>query len=88
MKLHLHVKTCYFDQIRDGTKKYEYRLVKPFWLKRLFKDYEGIVVYNAYKPGAENRLDFKWNGVGIISGFKHPHFGTKRVNVYAIPLEP
>jgi len=26
----LHLKTCYFSQIKDGTKAFEYRIVQPY----------------------------------------------------------
>ena len=33
--LHLPLKRCYFEQIRDGSKPEEYRLCTPFWHRRL-----------------------------------------------------
>lgn len=87
MKLHLHVKTCYFEQIKAGTKTEEYRLVTPYWQKRLIRtEYDSIVIYNAYKPGEENRIVKPWRG-WIARKITHPHFGENPVTVFAIRLE-
>jgi len=37
--LHLTLKKKWFDMILSGEKKEEYREIKDFWLKRLFKEY-------------------------------------------------
>lgn len=87
MKLHLHVKSCYFEEIKAGVKKHEYRLANEYWRKRLLgRSYDAVVIYNAYKPGPENRLEFPWNGVGLIANFTHPHFGAESVTVYSVPV--
>ncbi len=86
MKLHLHVKTEYFDAVKRGEKTHEYRLSNAFWDKRLGgRTYDGIVYYNAYKPGAENRIEMPWNGC-FIEQITHPHFGPEPVVVYAIRM--
>ena len=92
-KLHLHVKTEYFDQIRSGEKTEEYRLHNAYWVKRLVEFPEGkarpfaaVVIYNAYKGGAENRIEFPWRG-WRLTGRTHPHFGPDEVTVFAIKLE-
>lgn len=87
MKLHLHVKTEYFDAVKRGEKKFEYRLGNDYWTKRLeMRDYEGIVYYNAYKPGTDNRIEIPWRGVEPQT-ITHKHFGPDPVFVYAIRLE-
>lgn len=93
MKLHLHVKTEYFNRIRDGSKVEEYRLHTAYWVKRLVeissgakRAFDGIVIYNAYKPGPENRMEFPWRGWNL-KGITHPHFGPDEVTVFAIKLE-
>lgn len=92
-KLHLHVKTEYFDQIKSGAKTEEYRLHNAYWVKRLVEFPEGkarpfdaVVIYNAYKPGAENRIEFPWRG-WRLTGRTHPHFGPDEVTVFAIKLD-
>lgn len=92
MKLHLHVKSEYFDQIKSGEKKEEYRLHKAYWINKLVdlpsgyaRDFDSVVIYNAYKPGAKNRLEFPWRG-WTLKGRTHPHFGPDEVTVFAIKL--
>lgn len=94
MKLHLHVKTEYFNQIKAGTKTEEYRLINDYWAKRLgpqpnggLRDYDSVVIYNAYKGGVENRMEFPWRG-WASKRIIHPHFGPEEVSVYAITLKP
>ena len=92
-KLHLHVKSIYFAQIKAGTKTNEYRSRNPYWTKRLAhehgqpKDFSAVVIHNAYKPGKSNRLEFPWNGWHTET-ITHPHFGELPVNVFAIHLIP
>ena len=92
MKLHLHVKSEYFAQIKAGTKTEEYREHNAFWVRKLVdmplgikREFSGIVICNAYKPGAENRIEFPWCGWSI-KGITHPHFGPDEVTVFAIKL--
>ena len=88
MKLHLHVKTEYFLAIKAGTKITENRLVNDYWKKRLVgRDYDGVVIYNAYKPGEENRIEFPWRRWSTRT-ITHKHFGTAPVDVFAIHLAP
>ena len=92
MKLHLHVKSVYFHQIASGAKTEEYRLHTGYWVKRLVifpegkkREFDGIVIYNAYKPGKGNRLEFPWRS-WRLTGLTHPHFGPDEVTVFAIQL--
>jgi len=94
MKLHLHVRSEYFAQIKAGTKREEYRLHNAYWVRRLVempagtaREFAGIVIYNAYRPGADNRIEFPWRG-WRITGLTHPHFGPDEVTVFAIQLTP
>lgn len=92
-KLHLHVKSEYFEQIKRGEKREEYRLHCKYWIKRLVempsgapRKFSAVVIYNAYKPGEENRIEFPWRGT-TLKGIKHHHFGCDEVTVFAIKLE-
>ena len=86
MKLHLHVKTEYFEAVKRGEKTFEFRLANDYWTKRLVgKSYDGIVYYNAYKPGVENRMEFPWRGCHSVR-LKHKHFGDQMVECFAIGL--
>jgi len=51
--LYLNLKKKYFDQILQGTKKYEYREVKEFFIKRLQgKNYDFVKFSNGYSKNA------------------------------------
>ncbi len=87
MKLHLHVKSIYFHQILRGEKDHEFRLDNAHWQKALVgREYDGIVIYNAYKPGASNRMEFPYTG-WHREVLTHKHFGPEPVNVFAIRLK-
>ena len=53
--LHLTLKKEWFDKILEGTKKTEYRDIKPYWTTRLFD--------NVGKPRKFNEIFFR-NGYG------------------------
>jgi hypothetical protein len=85
--LRLNLKGCYFDAIKAGTKKHEYRLADK-WEKRLDgKTYDEIHLLRGYpKRGDESRiLRRAWNGY-TIEMIQHPHFGDKSVRVLAIDV--
>ena len=84
----LHVEGRYFDQIRSGEKREEYRLVTPYWTKRLVgRHYDNVVIVWGYarNDDADKRLVFPWRGYEqrVIV---HPHFGDKPVSAFVIPL--
>jgi len=84
--LHLSLKGEYFDAIRAGTKTEEYRLVTPYWSKRLQgRGYERIELARGYPPLSDQsrRLICPWRGY-TIKTITHPHFGPEPVRVYAI----
>jgi hypothetical protein len=85
--LRLHLKGCYFDAIRDGTKTHEYRLAEK-WEKRLAgKTYNELHLLRGYpKRGDESRLLRRaWRGYKI-AWLTHPHFGSGNVRVLAIDV--
>jgi len=62
--LHLTLKKIYFDMIYSGFKPEEYRAVKQYWVRRLFKHYE---VFEALKGSCiecKHRKDFEPHEVG------------------------
>lgn len=84
--LTLPLKGIYFDQIRSGEKREEFRLVTPFWTRRLEgRSFERIVLTRGYpqKRDSERRLTRPWRGCRKII-ITHPHFGPDPVEVYAI----
>lgn len=88
--LHLHVKGKYFDDIKSGTKTEEYRQFAT-WVKKLLNpdlsptQYDGIVLYRGYpkRDDPERTLERPWRGYEIKK-VKHPEFGPRAVNVFAI----
>jgi len=71
--LHLNLHKKWFDEILAGTKKIEYREIKPYWTKRLFnsdgtsKKFYIILFRNGYsKDCRKMKVEFK----GIRKGKK------------------
>lgn len=88
--LHLPVKAEYFRQMRDGVKRYEYRLQTDYWRKRLVgRDYDEIHIKLGYPPaGSPDRiLIYPWRGF-TEDVIEHPHFGPGRHAVFAIRVQP
>ncbi|MEP9376152.1 ASCH domain-containing protein [Aquabacter sp. CN5-332] len=78
----------YFDQIAAGTKTEEYRLVTPFWIRRLEgRTYDRIVLTRGYPKAddASRRIERPWRGF-TYKTITHPHFGPKPVEVFAIDV--
>lgn len=86
--LTLPLKGEYFDQIRDGSKTEEYRLVTPYWEKRLIgREYDRIVLTKGYprRDDASRRLTRAWRGFRQTT-ITHPHFGPDPVRVFAVDV--
>ncbi len=84
--LTLSLKREYFEAIKDGSKVEEFRMVTPFWRKRLEgKDFDRIVLTLGYPKAsdADRHLIRPWLGF-TIKTITHPHFGPNPVEVYAI----
>ncbi|CAK0760076.1 ASCH domain-containing protein [Gammaproteobacteria bacterium] len=84
----LHLKKEYFEQIAEGEKLEEYRLVTPYWIKRLEgRKYERVVLLRGYpKAGDESgRIVRRWRGYQRKT-IRHPHFGKLPVEVFAIDV--
>ena len=88
----LPVKRKWFDLIKSGEKKFEFRLQNDYWERRLLgsRDRYGMIVVTLGYPkktDASKRLVFKYKGwmeQKIISS----EFGPNPVDVFAIPLIP
>ena len=86
--LTLPLKAEYFHQIKAGTKTEEYRLVTPYWTKRLEgRVYDHIVLTKGYPPVLDHtrRLTLPWQGY-VRKTITHPHFGPDPVEVFAIDV--
>lgn len=81
--LHLHVRKEYWDKAVAGKKQEEYRLVKPYWVSRLYKKYDFIHYHLGYATGKTEI--FRYDGF-TIKTVTHKEFGDKPVRVYAISL--
>lgn len=84
--LTLPLNGVYFDQIKAGTKTEEYRLVTPFWRKRIEgRTYDRIVLTRGYPKASDHarRLTLPWRGWAVKT-ITHPHFGADPVEVFAI----
>lgn len=86
--LTLNLNKEYFNEIKSGIKKEEYREVKDYWNKRLNKKYDYIVIKCGYPNAADisKELWFEWNGF-IKKKIIHKHFNNKEIEVYAINLD-
>lgn len=86
--LTLPLNGTYFDQIKDGSKVEEFRLVTPFWSKRLEgRSYGRIVLTRGYPARGDHsrRLVRSWRGFSRKT-ITHPHFGPDPVEVFAIDV--
>jgi hypothetical protein len=84
--LTLPLKGIYFDQISDGEKPFEYRLMTSYWRKRLEgRVYDSIELTKGYPPAADSnrRMRKPWQGYEVQT-ITHPHFGPDPVQVFAI----
>lgn len=83
-----NLKTEYFQEIKSGVKKEEYRLCNPYWTKRLAgKNFSKVIVKLGYpkKDDKDKEIIFPWNGYKIKT-ILHKHFGSTPVKVFAIKL--
>lgn len=84
--LTLPLKAEYFDAIKARTKLEEYRLVTPYWRKRLEgRTYDQIELTKGYprKDDRTRRLTIPWQG-HTLKTITHAHFGPEPVEVFAI----
>ena len=66
--LHLNLKKKWFVQIRSGNKRAEFRLAKPYWMKRLFnKKFDIVRFKNGYQKDAPT-FDIEWISTNIWVG--------------------
>lgn len=87
--LYLPLKRVYFEQIASGEKTHEFRLVTPYWRKRLVgRKYDKIVITCGYpkRGDSERTLVRKWMGEPEIQTIAHEHFGPEPVQVFAIDV--
>ncbi len=61
--LHLNLKKKWFYLIAQGKKKAEYRLITPYWKKRLFGD--------SFKPISKRRIPINFDEVHFRNGYNN-----------------
>jgi hypothetical protein len=84
--LTLPLKGIYFDQIKSGEKRLEYRVFNDYWCRRLIgRTYDRIVLTKGYPRAddTERRLTLPWHGFTTVT-ITHSHFGPDAVKVFAI----
>ena len=83
--LHLILKKEWFDKIKSGEKKIEYRLATPFWEKRLWKkEWKNITFQLGYS--GKHKITKKWLNTEL-EVIKMPFFGNEEVLIFAIYFE-
>ena len=88
--LYLPLKREYFDAIKAGTKKFEYRRASKHWEARIDgKSFDKIVLTLGYPKGKDKsrRLVRPWRGY-VRRRITHPEFGNESVMVYAVRVNP
>lgn len=86
--LRLNLKRKWWEQIRDGEKTTELRLVTDYWRKRLVgRHYDEIHLLLGYpKRGDESRtIKRKWKGHFVVTTL-HEEFGPEPVDVFCIDV--
>jgi hypothetical protein len=89
-KLTLRVRRKYFEQMKSGEKKHEYRKITPYYTARLvnpnLKTVEITIGYPSPEREPEKFLLFKWSGYGTTI-ITHEEFGNTPEEVYDIFLK-
>ncbi|HCJ8466369.1 TPA: hypothetical protein NV714_000042 [Escherichia coli] len=85
-----NLKKEYFEDIKKGIKREEYRETKDFWKKRLLnKEYRYVIIKLGYPSKEETNTDkvliFKWEGFELKK-ITHKQFNNKEIEVFAIKL--
>jgi hypothetical protein len=81
--LHMTLHRIWFQQIAEGIKPEEYREIKPYWTKRLAKEYDAILFKNGYAKNCPSML-IEYKGY-VVKQILHP-ITNKKETVYAIKL--
>lgn len=88
--LYLPLKAEYFDAIKSGAKRVEYRVANDYWKRRIEgREYDEIVLTKGYpsRTDKERRLSRPWRSWWMET-VTHKHFGPKPVRTYAIQVNP
>jgi hypothetical protein len=86
----LNLKGEYFDQIKDRIKVWEYRLLTPYWEKRLmdgnkYKKFDKVIIKRGYPKRDDHTRQLVRKFITIRrETITHPHFGSEPVKVFCI----
>lgn len=83
--LHLTLKKQWFDEIRAGVKKVEYREDKPYWRNRLFKHYDIVMFHNGYGHNAPT-MATECKGIHLRLALKTEGHGAPDKRCFCIEL--
>ncbi len=82
--LQMTLHKIWFNQIAEGLKKEEYREIKPYWAKRLAKDYDVICFKNGYRNNCPE-LMIEYLGYEV-KDILHPITNKKETVLFALKL--
>lgn len=84
--LHLHLKSKYFNDIKNNKKPFEYRLKNAYWIQKLVnQNYDEVHFKKGYPKNSDLERIIKKPYCGYeIQTITHPQFGTSSVTVFAI----
>jgi hypothetical protein len=89
LTLQLALQRRWFEEIQAGIKTEEYRLVNPYWMKRLVgKQFDKLVLTLGYpkRHDTSRRIELPWRGY-TVKTIEHPHFCGEKKSVFAIRLK-
>lgn len=84
--LTLTINRKWFDMIKSGKKREEYREIKPHWESRLIengmiREFDQVLFINGYQPHSE-RLLVQCTGIGVGTG--ETDWGAEQGSIYFI----
>lgn len=98
--LHLPLKKVWFDMIKSGVKKEEYREIKDFYIKRFcsgcyrvscvdcydckIKKYDKVVFTLGYPNGDDSERRLEFNNPSIRVGEGKPEWGAEPGEIYYV----
>lgn len=85
MILYMTIKLIYFNQIKSGHKKLEFRRKTQYWKQKLEHRKYSLVCFRAGYSLNSPTLYIEYLGYRSKT-IQHPFFGTEPVQVYAIKL--
>lgn len=86
MNLFIIIKKKYLEEIISGAKIEEYRIISPYWVKKLVgREYDKIIFQAGYKKTCL-RYEIKYSGYEI-KNINHEFFGKEPISVFAIKLK-